>query len=66
MALPQGTARIKSLGAKSPETVKITKVELIGAAAPVKWTQQDDALVITCPAKLPSDFVSTFKITTQS
>jgi alpha-L-fucosidase len=66
MALPQGDARIKSLGNQSPQTVKVTNVELVGSPAKLKWTQQDDALVISCPAKLPSQFVSTFKITTQS
>jgi alpha-L-fucosidase len=66
MALPQGQATIKSLGAKSPQGVKVKDVRLLGAAEPVKWQQTDDALVITCPAKLPSDYISVFKVATSS
>ncbi len=62
MALPQGQARIKSLGKLSPEKVQVTNVDLIGAGSKVKWSREDDALVINCPAKLPSAYVSTFKI----
>ena len=62
MALPHGEARITALGGKSPQGAKVKDVQLLGAAAPVKWQQTDDALVITCPEKLPSEYVSTFKI----
>ena len=66
MALPQGQATIKSLGAKSPQRVKVKDVRLLGSAETVKWQQTDDALVITCPAKLPSDYISVFKVATSS
>ena len=62
MALPRGEAKITSLGTKSPQGVKVKDVQLLGAAAPVAWKQTDDALVITCPDKLPGEYVSTFKI----
>ncbi len=64
MALPQGEAKIKSLGARSPQGVKVKRVQLLGTEGAVKWQQTDDDLIIECPATLPSKYISTFKITT--
>ena len=63
MTLPRGEAKIVALGGKSPQGAKVKDVQLLGAAAPVEWRQTDDALVITCPAKLPSEYLSVFKVT---
>ena len=62
MTLPKGKAAIKSLGSKSPQEAKVKDVHLLGEKTPVKWQQTGDALVIDCPAKLPSDYISVFKI----
>ena len=66
MKLPEGVARIKSLGLKSPQAMVVSKVELLGAQDELKWQQTNEALVINCPSKLPSDYISVFKITPNS
>jgi hypothetical protein len=62
--LPQATARIKSLGLKSPQGVTVKDVHLLGATEAVKWHQTDDSLIIECQAMLPSKYISVFKLTT--
>ncbi|MEO7496441.1 MAG: alpha-L-fucosidase, partial [Massilia sp.] len=60
---PKGQVRIASLGARGKlETRPVKSVSLVGATAPLRWTQQDDALVIDLPAQLPSAISSSFKI----
>ncbi|KGF82901.1 alpha-L-fucosidase [Massilia sp. JS1662] len=60
---PKGQVRIASLGAKAGlETRPVKSVTLVGAAAPLRWKQQDDALVIELPASLPTAIASSFKI----
>jgi alpha-L-fucosidase len=60
---PKGQVRIASLGARAGlETRPVKSVALVGATAPLRWTQQDDALVIDVPASLPTAIASSFKI----
>jgi alpha-L-fucosidase len=60
---PKGEVRIASLGAKAGfETRPVKSVSLLGATAPLRWKQQDDALVIELPASLPTAIASSFKI----
>jgi alpha-L-fucosidase len=60
---PKGQVRIASLGTKAGlETRAVKSVSLVGATAPLRWKQQDDALVIDVPASLPTAIASSFKI----
>jgi alpha-L-fucosidase len=60
---PKATVRIKSLGRKAGlENRPVKAVALLGSEAPLRWEQQDDALVITLPASLPSKMASSFRI----
>jgi alpha-L-fucosidase len=60
---PKGQVRIASLGARAGlETRPVKSVSLVGAAEPLRWKQQDDALVIEVPASLPTTIASSFKI----
>ena len=60
---PKGQVRIASLGTKAGfETRPVKSVSLVGAAEPLRWKQQDDALVIDVPASLPTAIASSFKI----
>jgi alpha-L-fucosidase len=60
---PKGQVRIASLGTKAGfETRPVKTVTLLGAKEPLRWKQQDDALVIDVPASLPTGIASSFKI----
>ena len=52
--VPAENIKITSLG-KSAKIItrKIQSVKILGVSAPVKWKQENDALVITKPATLP-------------
>ncbi len=65
MDLPKGEAKIMSLGKKASEPVTVSDVQLLGDSGKLTWKQTDDALVITCPDKFPSEYVAVFKIATQ-
>ena len=63
MGQPAGEVRIAALGRKSPQQSRAVKnVTLLGSKAVLQWTQQDDSLVITLPADLPSPIASSFRI----
>ncbi len=60
---PGTQLRIASLGtAAGLLAAPIEQVSLLGSAAPLTWTQQSDALVITCPASMPFQTAVGFKI----
>lgn len=60
--IPSGDIRIKSLGKKSTlNNKKITSVTLLGSKEKLQWKAEEDALVISKPANLPSWKVIGFK-----
>jgi alpha-L-fucosidase len=60
---PKEALKIVSLGKKAGLLEKsISKVQLLGSDEELKWEQGDDALVIECPQKIPSDIALAFKI----
>jgi alpha-L-fucosidase len=63
MDKPAGDIMISSLG-KNSEICdrKVKSVTLLGTDGKIKWKQQDDALVISKPSKLPDWQVLTFKV----
>lgn len=66
MAVPQGgsTVKIASLGANARLLGSAIKsVTLLGSAEPLHWTQEPDALEITCPAAMPYKIAVAFKVT---
>jgi alpha-L-fucosidase len=63
MDTPVKDIMITSLGKKSRlAEKKIKSVTILGSEEKIKWKQQDDALVITLPAKLPGWKVVAFRI----
>ena len=63
MGVPAGAVRIASLSRKSAqESRPVKSVTLLGSKAVLKWTQQDDGLVIALPADLPTPIASSFRI----
>jgi alpha-L-fucosidase len=63
MATPKNDIRLTSLGKNMKLADKeIISVSLLGSKEKLKWKQVDDALVITCPARLPSWKVHGFRI----
>jgi alpha-L-fucosidase len=63
METPTGDIAITSLGASSKLTgSKVASVKMLGSESKIKWTQNNDALVIRKPAKLPAWHVLCFKI----
>jgi alpha-L-fucosidase len=63
MDKPAADIKISSLGKTSTvNDRKIRKVTMLGSEEKLKWKQQDDALVITLPSKLPEWKVVCFKI----
>jgi alpha-L-fucosidase len=63
MDTPTADVSILSLGKNSTiNDKKIRKITMPGSEEKIKWKQQDDALVITLPEKLPQWNVVAFKI----
>jgi len=63
LGVPSRTVRIQSLGRKAGlEKRPVTAVTVLGNAAPLRWEQQDDALMIELPASLPSKIASSLRI----
>jgi alpha-L-fucosidase len=63
MTTPETDIRMSSLGKSAGLTSKaIASVSMLGSKENLKWIQQDDALVITKPANLPTWKVHGFKI----
>jgi alpha-L-fucosidase len=63
METPQSDVRIKSLGKNSTlNNKKIKSVSLLGSNQKIKWTLEDDALVITKPDNMPNWTVMGFQI----
>jgi alpha-L-fucosidase len=63
METPASDIRITSLGKMSPiSDKKIKKITMLGSEEKLKWKQQDDALVITLPSKLPEWKVVVLKV----
>ena len=54
---PEEELRLTSLAGK-----QVTTVDLLGLGAPVKWKQDDTALVIQPPAKPSGKYAFTFRI----
>ncbi|MGA2439098.1 MAG: alpha-L-fucosidase, partial [Acidobacteriaceae bacterium] len=54
---------IKSLAKGAPVQGRVKKVELLGHAGPLKFTQDAEGLKVTFPAEKPCDFVYALKIT---
>jgi alpha-L-fucosidase len=63
MAIPTADIRMISLGKSSPVSGKtIAKVSLLGSTEQLKWKQDQDALVVEKPSKMPCEYVLSFKI----
>jgi len=63
MDTPTADVSILSLGKNSTiNDRKIRKITMLGSEEKLNWKQQDDALVITLPSKLPEWKVVAFKI----
>jgi alpha-L-fucosidase len=63
MSKPSADIKITSLGKNSKVNTKtIASVKILGSNEKLTWKQEDDALVITKPAKLPECQVATLKI----
>jgi alpha-L-fucosidase len=63
MQVPASEISILSLGKNSSvSTQKVASVKMLGSSEKLKWRQEDGALVILKPAKLPDWQVVGFKI----
>lgn len=63
MDKPAGDIKISSLGKKSSiSNRRVKSVVLLGSDEKLKWKQQDDALLISGPSKLPDWHVMTFRL----
>jgi alpha-L-fucosidase len=63
MGTPTTAIKISSLGKNSKLNDKsISSVKMLGSKEKLIWKQEDDALVINQPKKLPEWQVITFKI----
>ena len=60
---PGAQLRIASLGTAAGLLAgPIQEVSLLGSAAPLTWSQESDALVITCPASMPFQTAVCFRV----
>jgi len=63
MALPAETLAVKSLGLGVGLAPPIAAVALVGSDELVRWRQDEDAVRIEKPARVPSADVISFKVT---
>jgi alpha-L-fucosidase len=63
MAIPTEAIAVKSLGLAAGLAPPIAVVSLVGSNEPVRWKQDEDALRIEKPARMPSADVISFKVT---
>ena len=63
MTWPGEEAVITSLATGQPVRGKIEKIELLGHAGALKFTQDANGLKVKFPAEKPCDFIYTLKIT---
>jgi len=64
LGVPTKPLRIKSLGKDAKLLDRpIAGIQLLGSQEKLDWSQQPDALVIPCPAKMPCDHAVALKIT---
>jgi alpha-L-fucosidase len=60
---PEEALKIVSLGKNAGLLDKpISKIQLLGSDEELKWEQEQDALIIECPHKIPSNAAIAFKI----
>jgi alpha-L-fucosidase len=63
MGTPAGDVKIVSLGKNSKvSNKKVVSVKMLGSTEKLNWKQDEEALVIAKPAKLPEWPVVTFKV----
>jgi alpha-L-fucosidase len=63
MAIPTSDIRMTTLGKSSTVSGKtMAKVSLLGSGEQLKWKQENDALLIDKPSRMPCDYVLAFKI----
>lgn len=63
LGLPTGEVRVRSLGKNLRlAPLPVSNVSLVGSEEKLTWSQDDDALVIQVPAKLPTEHAAVFKI----
>jgi alpha-L-fucosidase len=63
MEKPDHDIRLTSFGKNSKSsTLKVTNVALLGSTEKLDWKQENEALIVKKPAKLPDYTVVTFKI----
>lgn len=62
---PTDAFRIASLGKTVAPDTAVAEVALLGCAKPVKWSQQDDALIVEAPKKAPCEHAYVLKIKTR-
>lgn len=63
LAKPTETVRLGALGkaaATAPSAIR--QVTLLGSREKLAWKQEADALVVSLPARLPTDYAAVFKI----
>ncbi|HEX8312062.1 MAG TPA: alpha-L-fucosidase [Chthoniobacteraceae bacterium] len=57
-----GRLLVKSLGKTAPHTRAVKSVHLLGAAAPLQWSQNENGLEVQLPATAPSEHAYALKI----
>jgi alpha-L-fucosidase len=65
MAIPTEIVAVRSLGLAAGLAPPIASVSLVGSNEPVQWKQDEDALRIEKPARMPSADMISFKVTFQ-
>ncbi len=63
MAVPEQDVVVKSLAAGAEHSCAVASLKLLGSDEEIHWNQNQDGLVITKPAKFPSNEVVAFKVT---
>ncbi|MGP1436308.1 MAG: alpha-L-fucosidase [Phocaeicola sp.] len=63
MEHPTESIKIKSLSKSSTDkTTSITSISMLGSKERIKWTQNDDSLVINVPSKLPTYATTVYEV----
>jgi len=63
LGIPSGNTAIKSCGKSAGLLKKISKVEMLGSAEKIVWSQNEDALTVSAPTVMPCQYAVVYKIT---
>jgi alpha-L-fucosidase len=62
LAWPEDSVIVKSLGTRKLPDIRVRRVSMLGVKADLKWSRNQDGLMIKAPKEKPCEYAYVFKI----